>query len=287
MNKKYRYRPFHSTREELATFKESPREQLAFADLNFMTREELRPVRLQLELLKPELTLQDHGIENTIVVFGSARTPWPEQAQEALDQAEKAYAQDASDENQTQLTIAKNMLENSKYLLEAERLARLVSSDEDSDFVIVTGGGPSYMEAANKGAFDIDQRSISLGIMLPHEQESNPYVTPELSFQFHYFAIRKMHFLMRAKALIAFPGGFGTLDELFESLTLLQTQKIERIPLLLFHKKFWDELISFDALVNNGTISAKDLELITFVETADEAWKIIQAHYSHNGTPGL
>lgn len=280
MTKKYRYRPFHSTREELAKFKEKTSDQLAFADLNFMTREELRPVRVQLELLKPELTLQDHGIEDTIVFFGSARIPWPDEAEQRLAKAEIEAKQNPSDKSlQKKVEIAQNVVANSQYLLEAEHLAKLISSDAESDFIVVTGGGPSFMEAANKGAYQINKRSVSLGIMLPHEQAANPYVTPELSFQFHYFAIRKMHFLMRAKALVAFPGGFGTLDELFESLTLLQTQKIEHIPLLLFNKKFWDSFINFEALVENGTISASDLDLINYVETADEAWEIIQNYY--------
>jgi uncharacterized protein (TIGR00730 family) len=282
MVKKYRYRPFHSTREELAQHNQSVNSHLAFADLNFMTREELRPVRIQLELLRPELTLQDHGIENTIVVFGSARIPWPEKAQKELEQAQQFATENPQDKDATRrVTIAKNRLANSHYLLEAEKLAKVISEDANNDYVVVTGGGPSFMEAANKGAASANQPSIALGIMLPNEQAANRYVTPELTFEFHYFAIRKMHFLMRARALVAFPGGFGTLDELFESLTLLQTEKMERIPLLLFNKKFWDSFINFEALVDNGTIDAKDLDFIQFVETADDAWDCIKRFYAN------
>lgn len=240
----------------------SPAYQLAFTDQDFLLREELRPVRLQLELLKPELELQEHGIESTIVVFGSARIP-PED--------------EAPDDHQ-------GLREHAPYYTEARRFAKIVSEvNQQSElrrFVIVTGGGPGIMEAANRGADDIGAKSIGLNITLPHEQAPNSYITPELCFQFHYFALRKMHFLMRARALVIFPGGFGTLDELFEALCLIQTRKIRPLPVLLFGEKFWRKVINFEAMVEAGTVSAEDLELFKYVETAEDAWRMIREHYA-------
>jgi uncharacterized protein (TIGR00730 family) len=236
--------------------------RLAFADDDFLLREELRPVRLQLELLKPELELQGHRIESTIVVFGSARIP------------------EKDDDNPRD----PDLLENGRYYDEARRFGRIVSEanqdEEKRRFVIVTGGGPGIMEAANRGAYDVGAMSIGLNITLPHEQAPNPYITPDLSFQFHYFAIRKMHFMMRARALVIFPGGFGTLDELFEALCLIQTKKIRPLPVLLFGESFWRKVINFDALVEAGTISSRDLQLFRYVETAEEAWHHIREHYA-------
>ena len=229
----------------------SPAYALAFADTDFMRRDELRPVRLQLELLKPELILDEQGITSTIVMFGGARIPEP---------AKKDTAR------------TKTLSDLSKYYDEARKFAKLMTQmGEAGENVIVTGGGPGVMEAGNRGAIDAGGQSIGLSIVLPHEQAPNEYVTPELCFNFHYFAIRKMHFLMRAKAITVFPGGFGTLDETFEALTLIQTGRMERVPFLLFGRAFWESIINWDALSDAGTISEDDLTLFQFVETAEEA----------------
>lgn len=253
---------------------EDPAYTLAFQDTEFLLREELRPVRFQLELLKPEMLLDEAGIGSTLVMYGSARIPEPDKA-DALIEA-------ATDE--ASLVTAKRLKEKAKYYTEARELARKASScgiEENGkrDFVVCSGGGPSIMEAANRGAADVGKESIGLNIVLPHEQAPNEYVTPSLSFQFHYFALRKMHFLLRARAVAVFPGGFGTFDEFFELLTLIQTGKMEPLPIMLFGGDFWHRVIDFDALAEEGTISRKDLDLFQFVETADEAWKIIQDFY--------
>jgi uncharacterized protein (TIGR00730 family) len=251
--------------------------RLAYQDEEFLLRDELRPVRLQLELLKPELILQENHIESTVVIFGSARIPDPETAEAQLVSAEAEHRKNKNDATLKQkVDIARRALANSKYYEEARKLGSLISSNTGKDMlVVVTGGGPGIMEAANRGAHEAGIPSIGMNIVLPFEQAPNPYVTPELAFQFHYFAVRKMHLLMRAKALVAFPGGFGTLDELFETLTLIQTQKVTAIPVFLFGKKFWERVINFNALVEEGTISSKDLDLFCYVETAEEAWEII------------
>ena len=251
--------------------------RLAYQDEEFILRDELRPVRLQLELLKPELILQENHIESTVVVFGSARIPEPETAEARLVSAEAEYRKNKNDAALKQkVNIARRALANSKYYEEARKLGGLISSNTGKDMlVVITGGGPGIMEAANRGAHEAGIPSIGMNIVLPFEQAPNPYITPELTFQFHYFAVRKMHLLMRAKALVAFPGGFGTLDELFETLTLVQTQKIDAIPILLFGRAFWERVINFNALVEEGTISASDLDLFQFVETAEDAWSII------------
>lgn len=232
----------------------SPTYRLAFSDADFLCRDALRPVRLQLELLKTEMALEEAGINSTIVLFGGARIP---------DPAHKDSAK------------TKTLAELSKYYDEAQEFARLCTlksmNADGCEDVIVTGGGPGVMEAGNRGAADAGGKSISLNIVLPHEQAPNQYATPELCFNFHYFAIRKMHFLMRAKAIVVFPGGFGTLDELFESLTLIQTKRMEKIPVLLFGEAFWRGIINWEVLADAGTISRDDLELFTFVETAGEA----------------
>jgi uncharacterized protein (TIGR00730 family) len=250
-----------------------PTYRLAFQDLDFLLREDLRPVRFQLELLKPELLLNEHGIGSTVVFYGSARIPAP-------DQLEARLAAATSDAERAAIN---RMAKLSPYYEEARALARRLSQlpqeNDKRHFVVMSGGGPSFMEAANRGAADVGASSIALNIVLPHEQAPNEYVTPALSFQFHYFALRKMHFLMRARALCVFPGGFGTLDELFEVLTLIQTQKIARMPVLMFGKAFWDEIVNFQALADWGTISQADLDLFRFVETADEAWSALQDYY--------
>ncbi len=229
----------------------APEYRLAFADDDFLCRDELRPVRLQLELLKPQMIQDERGIESTIVMFGGARIPEP---------AKKETAR------------TKTLADLSRFYDEARDFARLMTEKSNGrENVIVTGGGPGVMEAGNRGAIDAGGASIGLNIVLPFEQAPNEYVTPELCFNFHYFAIRKMHFLMRARAICVFPGGFGTMDELFEALTLIQTGRMERVPFLLFGREFWEKIINWDALSDAGTISAEDLELFRFVETAEEA----------------
>jgi uncharacterized protein (TIGR00730 family) len=251
--------------------------RLAYQDEEFILRDELRPVRLQLELLKPELILQENHIESTVVVFGSARIPEPETAQARLVSAEAEYRKNKNDDTLKQkVNIARRALVNSKYYEEARKLGGLISSNTGKDvLVVITGGGPGIMEAANRGAHEAGIPSIGMNIVLPFEQAPNPYITPELTFQFHYFAVRKMHLLMRAKALVAFPGGYGTLDELFETLTLIQTQKVNAIPIVLFGREFWERVINFNTLVEEGMISANDLDLFQFAETAEDAWDII------------
>lgn len=252
-------------------------------DIEFLQRDELRSVRLGLELLKPELIQAEEGIESTIVVFGSARLKEPSAAQQEFQKADAKAARAPQDAAcRQQLTIAKRQLELSKFYDIAREFGRLVSAtcqiDGHCDYVIMTGGGPGIMEAANRGATDVKAKSIGLNITLPHEQAPNPYITPRLSFQFRYFAIRKMHFMLRAKALVAFPGGFGTLDELFETLTLLQTGKTDRVVVVLVGREFWERLINWQLLVECGLISQHDLELFHYAETAQEAWDIIVRH---------
>jgi uncharacterized protein (TIGR00730 family) len=256
-------------------------------DTEFLQRDELRPLRIGIELLKPELIQREQGIQSTIVVFGSARLQEPAAAKQALHVAEMEAARTPRDSTcQHKIAIAQRQLVLSKYYDMAREFGRLVSStcqiDGRCDYVIVTGGGPGIMEAANRGAADVNAKSIGLNITLPHEQHPNPYITPELCFQFRYFAIRKMHFLIRAKALVAFPGGLGTLDELFETLTLLQTGKTENVMVVLVARDFWERLINWQWLVENGLIAQKDLQLFCYAETAQEAWDLISRH---NGVP--
>lgn len=262
----------------------SPSYQLAFADTEFLLRDELRPVRLQLELLKPELALLERRIESTIVVFGSSRIPDPERVAHDLEAAELAAAADPDNAQlAAELAIARQRMQRARYYDEARQFARIVSAAQENHgkrrFVVVTGGGPGIMEAANRGAHDSGALSIGLNIVLPHEQAPNRYITPELCFQFHYFALRKMHFLMRARALVVFPGGYGTLDELFETLCLIQTGRKRRMPVLLFHRAWWERLINFELMVEQGMIDRGDVELFRYVETAEEAWQKIREHY--------
>ncbi|ASG64829.1 TIGR00730 family Rossman fold protein [Idiomarina piscisalsi] len=254
--------------------------KLAFADHDFLLSDDLRAVRLQLEYLKPQLTLEKHNVDATIVVFGSARFLPPEQAQHDVGVAEQALEKDPDNDTlMGNLKRAKRALKNSAYYQQAMDFARIATEHnlchDDENLMIVSGGGPGIMEAANRGAMEAGGHSIGLNIVLPHEQRPNPYITPEYCFQFHYFAIRKMHFLQRARALVAFPGGFGTLDELFETLTLVQTKKSEPVPIVLVGKEFWQRLIDFDLLVEEGTISEHDLALFEIVDTAEEAWQAI------------
>ena len=262
----------------------SPAYKRADSDLAFLQRDDLRAVRLQLEWFKPELIQQDEGIESTIVVFGSARLLEPAAAKAKLLLAEKELAASPHDpEKKRAVAIAKNQEVYSHYYEEAREFGRLVSSSCQIDgrrkFVIITGGGPGIMEAANRGAADVKAKSIGLNIALPHEQLPNPYITPELCFQFRYFALRKMHFLNRARALVVFPGGFGTMDELFETLTLLQTGKVRDVSVVLIGRPFWEDLINWEKFVENGLIEAEDLQLFHYAETAGEAWNIIMAEH--------
>ncbi len=287
----------------------SPAYRLGFADPDFLLRDELRAARLELEFLKPDLLQRDRGIVATIAVFGSARIPAPENVAALLEEAELAAARDPANLLLAQdLRRVRSLVEKARYYEEARRLARMIAESQaespDADqgsasaprpqiaaeqpadacrlyhgpasVVIVTGGGPGIMEAANRGAHDVDVDNIGLNIVLPREQAPNPYITPHLCFNFHYYALRKMHFLMRAVALVVFPGGYGTLDELFELLTLIQTGKIEPMPVLLFGREYWERIIDFQALVDEGMIGPEDLQIFAYVETAEEAWRHLQ-----------
>jgi uncharacterized protein (TIGR00730 family) len=260
---------------------ESAAYKLAFQDSEFLLREDLRPVRFQLELLKPELLLNEANIGSTFVFYGSARIPAPEMADALI----------AAATNPQQEKIAERLKAKSRYYDIARNLARLASRcDCDAEgkkhFLVCSGGGPSIMEAANRGAWEEGRESIGLNIVLPHEQLPNRYVTPDLSFQFHYFALRKMHFLLRARAVAVFPGGYGTFDELFELLTLVQTGKVRPLPILLFGREYWTRVINFDALVEEGVISPHDLDLIHWSEEAEEAWQFVQDFYAdHPAAP--
>jgi len=250
-------------------------------DLDFLALPELRPVRLQLELLKPELALANHRIRSTIVVFGSTRLVEPAEAERRLKAAEKEVAAHSEDQRlRIHLEAARRLLAKSRFYDEARAFGRLVSEggrhNDQYEYVIITGGGPGIMEGANRGAHDIGAESIGLNITLEHEQQPNAYITPDLCFQFHYFAIRKMHFMMRAKGLVAFPGGYGTLDELFEALTLVQVQKIKPLPIILMGREFWSGIIHFDQMVAEGVIDPDDLGLFRYAETAAEAWGYIR-----------
>lgn len=275
------HRRFRDAQQDIETAKgipdtpqtQSPSYTLAFADPDFLCRDELRPVRLQLELLKPELLMTEYGIKSTIVLFGGARIP---------DPASKDQAR------------TKTLADLSSFYDEARKFSRIVTersmAEDKGENVIVTGGGPGVMEAGNRGAEDAGGVSIGLNIVLPHEQAPNRYVTPDLAFNFHYFGIRKMHFLMRAAAIAVFPGGFGTLDELFETLTLIQTGRMERVPFLLFGRKFWETIINWDALSEAGTISEDDIDLFRFVDSADEAIEVLDNWHlpttKRDGIPG-
>ena len=253
-----------------------PAYRLAFRDADFILREELRPIRFQLELLKPEMLMDEARIGPTIVFYGSARIPPPEAVETAL--------KGAADLPEADRKVVESLAAKARYYEEAYKLARLVSEkaiieDGQRQFVVCSGGGPSIMEAANRGASDAGSESLGLNIVLPHEQAPNQYVTPYLSFRFHYFALRKMHFLIRARALAVFPGGFGTMDELFETLTLIQTSKMKPIPVLLFGKAFWDRIVNFEALAEEGVIGRADLDLFSWCETAEEAWACIRDFY--------
>jgi uncharacterized protein (TIGR00730 family) len=268
--------PLRTSRQDVAAAKRAPQTpqtassayRLAFADDEFLTSEDTRGVRFQLEYLKPEFSLRERGIRSTVVLFGGARIPEPGKA---------AWAA----RNDTQ---KRNLEKASRYYDEARRFAQYASLTSEAlgfrDYVVVTGGGPGVMEAGNRGANDVGAPSVGLNIVLPHEQAPNEYVTPDLCFNFHYFATRKIHFLLRARVVAIFPGGFGTLDEFFETLTLIQTGRMERIPLLLFGMEFWKKVINFKALADSGTISPEDPDLFTVVDTAEEGWNVVRQHYN-------
>jgi len=255
--------------------------RLAFTDEAFLLREDLRPVRMQLELLKAELVQQEQGIESTVVIYGSARVVEPEVAQQQLQAAEAGGDGGA-------IARARRQLAMSRYYDEARRFAALVTErtrEHETPLYIVTGGGPGIMEAGNRGAHEVGGRSLGMNIVLPHEQTPNPYITPELCFQFHYFALRKMHLLMRSIGLVCFPGGFGTLDELFEVLTLQQTGKVRKRPVILVGREFWRRLIDFDWLVETGVISPGDDKLFQIVDSAEEAWAVLCDCYGFDAPP--
>ncbi|MDO4583567.1 MAG: TIGR00730 family Rossman fold protein [Planctomycetia bacterium] len=260
----------------------SPSFRLAYHDPDLMNQPELRSVRLMMEAIKPELIFDEMEIDSTIVVFGSARISDPETAKRHLDVAKMSLEERPRDRRRQKVVEhAESLLELSKYYVMTREFARLVSEECKQDarrnYVIVTGGGPGIMEAANRGAHDVNYPSIGLNIHLPREQQPNPYISPELCFQFHYFAIRKLHFLMRAKGLVVFPGGFGTFDELFEALTLRQTGRMQHIPIILFGKKdYWDKIINFQGLVDSGVIDAADLDLFFEADTPQQAWDFIK-----------
>ena len=260
----------------------SPTYRLAYRDPDLLRQPELRSVRLQLELIKPELVQTGMHVDSTIVVFGSARIREPQIAEKNLEIAKMSLEENPSDKRrQARVRKAEHLLELSKYYVMAREFARLVAEDslkdENENCLVITGGGPGIMEAANRGSHDMGMPSIGLNIQLPQEQVPNPYITPELCFQFHYFAIRKMEFLIRAKGLVAFPGGFGTFDELFEALTLRQTKRMQHIPIILFGKKdYWDKAIDFKFLVDSGVIDVEDLDLFFSAETPQQAWDYIK-----------
>jgi uncharacterized protein (TIGR00730 family) len=261
---------------------------IAFEDRKFLTRDDLRPVRLMLELSKAEILQQEAGIRSTIVVFGSARVGEPSMAASRLEEARRLRDQRPGDPaSERAVRVAERMVANARWYDMAREFGRIVSaacqSDGHCDYVIVTGGGPGIMEAANRGAHDVGAKTIGLNIELPHEQHPNPYITHGLSFNFHYFAIRKMHFMLRAKALVAFPGGFGTMDELFEALTLVQTRKVQHLPVVLVGREFWERAFDFPYLVELGLVASEDLRLFRFAETAQEAWAHVVDYYAEYG----
>jgi uncharacterized protein (TIGR00730 family) len=263
----------------------SPSYVLAEEDTALLARRELRPVRLQLELFKPELALLEHDVISTIVVFGSTRIAERAELEARLARAKAALAATPGDASSARVVArAERLLAKAPYYDAAREFARLVSSRTQSDgrrYVMVTGGGPGIMEAANRGAFDVKAVSIGLNIALATEQIPNPYITPELCFQFHYFAMRKMHFLLRAQALVVFPGGFGTLDELFDAVTLRQTRRMQEIPIIMFGRKYWESVVDLQFLADEGMIDDEDLDLVSYAETPEEVWTIIANFHRH------
>lgn len=283
--------PSTTSDENLRAILSSASYTLAERDTQFLARPELRPVRMQLELLKPEMAFTEHQVRSTIVLFGGTQIVETHEAQERLQNARQRWQQDQGNAALARAVArAERVLANSPYYDSAREFARLVSStcqtDGVCDFVVTTGGGPGIMEAGNRGAFDVGAKSVGLNITLPAEQRPNPYITPELCFQFHYFALRKLHFLLRAKGLVVFPGGFGTLDELFDALTLRQTQRMQAIPIVMFGRAFWEQVIDFQFLADEGVIADEHLDLISYAETPQEAWDVIRRFHDHNHSAG-
>ena len=275
--------------ERVQTIMANPSYRQPDHDVDFLNLDATRTVRLQIDYLKPELMLEQLGVQHTIVVFGSTRLTEPQAAQREVARLQTTLAAKPTDKDaQQSLAVAQRIAARSHYYDVARQLGKLVGESGacpgDCRITLMTGGGPGIMEAANRGAFDAGAKSIGLNITLPHEQYPNPYVTPDLCFRFHYFAMRKLHFLLRARALIAFPGGYGTLDELFEALTLVQTHKVARLPIVLVGKEYWQQLVNFDFLVSEGMILAEDRDLVQYVETADDIWQHILQWHIKNGT---
>ena len=276
--------------ERVQTIMSNPSYRQPDHDLEFLNLDATRTIRLQIDYLKPELLLEQQGVQHAVVVFGSTRLEEPQAAHREVSRLRALLTQNPDDaEIGRQLSIAERIAVRSHYYDVARELGRLIGASRshpgDCRVTLMTGGGPGIMEAANRGAFDAGAKSIGLNITLPHEQFPNPYITPELCFRFHYFAMRKLHFLLRAKALIAFPGGYGTLDELFEALTLIQTGKMARIPVVLAGQEYWQQLINFDFLVSEGVIAAEDRDLFVFAETAEAIWNHVLNWHQCNGTP--
>ncbi len=267
---------------------ESPSYVRADLDVEWIDSPEMRGARLLVEYMKPQVAFIRHKIHSTVVLFGGTRVVRVEDAKQRLEEARRASEATPDDaELVRKVKVAERVVAKSKYYEVAREFARIVTRDyqesDARDYVVVTGGGPGIMEAGNRGAHEVGAKSVGLNIVLPHEQAPNPYITPGLCFQFHYFAVRKMHFLLRARALVAFPGGFGTFDELFETLTLIQTGKMPQVPIVLFGREFWERLIDFPAMVEEGVISEEDLDLFRFAETATEAWELISEFHAEEG----
>lgn len=267
--------------QRLKAIMDHPSYRLAYMDHDFIRSEDLRPLRLELELLKPEMALDAMGIQSTVVVFGGTQVSPKEEGERLMEEAKAAIKKDPEDPAAQRLMIrAERVLYKSRYYEECREFANIVTSYNmqfrDGEFIIKTGGGPGIMEAANRGAYEAGGKSMALNITLPFEQTPNSYITPGMCFQFNYFAIRKMHFLLRAKALICFPGGFGTLDELFTTLTLRQTGRMQAIPIILYSKEYWDGIIDFQFLADEGVIQDSHLELFQYTETPEETWQVIK-----------
>jgi len=275
--------------ENLNKILASPSYRVAYRDVDFLLDPKMRAARIELELLKPELYFDRYNIVSTVVVFGSTRIAEPEAAAREVERARAKLAKAPNDPHlKRSLERAERLAEKSHYYELARRFASLVSSSCQRDvhrtYVIVTGGGPGIMEAANRGAHEVGAKSIGLNIRLPREQRPNPYITPDLCFQFHYFAMRKFHFLIRAKALVVFPGGFGTLDELFETLTLRQSRRMQNVPVIIFGREYWEKIVDFQRLADEGAIDDQDLELFRYAETPEEAWEVIRSFHEERET---
>ncbi|WP_417682386.1 LOG family protein [Roseibium sp.] len=275
--------------ELIAAILRSPNYRQADEDVDFLNRDEIRGIRLQLDYTKAETLFREHGIAHSIVVFGSTRVPEPAVARARVADLQTALERDPENADLAQrLAIARRVLDKSRFYDIAREFGRLVGEAEHKvgdHLAVVTGGGPGMMEAANRGAADVGARTVGLNITLPHEQYPNPYVTPDLCYRFHYFGLRKLHFVMRARALVVFPGGYGTLDELFETLTLIQTRKIDPVPVILVGEDYWRKVFDPDFLVDEGVIDPEDRDLFWYAETAEEIWDDILRWYELAGKP--